>query len=318
MDIRKPTRRSLVALTGAGVGALLAPRRARARPRAPGPDRLVLLGVRGGPLVDGYAQTPSASVIVFRGAPLVVDAGYGVTLKLIEAGIPLPALRRVFITHHHSDHNLELGPLLYNAWADGLADPLDVYGPRGLAELLAAYWLSNRIDLEARIGDEGRPDLRKLVRCHEFTQGEVMREGELAVSALRNHHPPLAESYALKFQLGGKTVVFSGDTSYLPALADFARGADYLVHEAMFPAAVERLAARRPNASRLAASILSHHTSAEDAGRIAAAAGVKTLVLNHFVPGDDAAVTPAQWAAAAGAHFAGQIVVGRPMLSLPL
>ena len=63
MDIRKPTRRSLVALTGAGVGALLALRRARAQPPAPGPDRLVLLGVRGGPLVDGYAQTPSASVI---------------------------------------------------------------------------------------------------------------------------------------------------------------------------------------------------------------------------------------------------------------
>ena len=283
-----------------------------------GPDRLVLLGVRGGPLVTDYASTPSASLIIFRGAPLVVDAGYGVTLKLLDAGVPLRLLRNVFITHHHADHNLELGPLLYNAWTAGLADSVDVYGPSGLAALLAAYWVSNHFDLETRIEDEQRPDLRRLVRAREYRQGPVMSTGGVAVWALRNHHPPVTESYALKFQLGGKTVVFSGDTSYFPPLAQFAAGADYLVHEAMYPPALDRLLVRRPNAPRLKASILSHHTSAEDAGRIAAAAKVKTLVLNHFVPGDDPAITPAMWLEAARSQFAGEIVVGRSMLSLPL
>ena len=283
-----------------------------------GPDRLVLLGVRGGPLVTGYASTPSASLIVFRGAPLLIDAGYGVTLKLLDAGIPLRAIRDIFITHHHADHNLELGPLLYNAWAAGLAESVDVYGPLGLVALLRAYWLSNRIDLEARISDEQRPDLRRLVRAHEYREGLVMSAGEVEVSALRNHHPPINESYALKFRLGAKTVVFSGDTSYLPRLAEFAAGADYLVHEAMYPAALDRLLARRPNAPRLKASILSHHTSAEDAGRVAAAARVKTLVLNHFVPDDDPMVTSAMWLEAARSQFAGTIVIGRSQLSLPL
>jgi ribonuclease BN (tRNA processing enzyme) len=283
-----------------------------------GGDRLILLGVRGGPLVTGYASTSSASVMVVRGMPFVVDTGYGVSLKLLDAGIPLQSVRQVFITHHHSDHNLELGPLLYNAWAAGLRDQVGVYGPKGLDSLIGAYWASNRFDIETRIADEGRPDVRRLVQPHEYAEGPVMSAGGVSVTALRNLHPPVTESYALKFELGSKTVVFSGDTAYLPRLAEFARGADYLVHEAMYPAALDRLLARRPNAPRLKQSILSHHTTAEDAGRIAAAAGVKTLVLNHFVPGDDPAVTSEMWSAAAAQHFAGHIVVGRPMLTLLL
>src|SRR5262245_43238737 len=158
----------------------------RAQPA--GSDRLVLLGVRGGPVVGGYAQTPSANMIVFRRSPMVVDAGYGVTLKLVEAGVPLRALRRVFITHQHSDHDLELRPLLYNAWTAGLASSVDVFGPEGLTALLRAYWRSNQYDLETRIADEGRPDLRDLVRSHEFHEGPVMNDAEVTVTALRNLH----------------------------------------------------------------------------------------------------------------------------------
>lgn len=309
------------AILGAGVLLAGVGRRVLAQPPGAsrlGPDRLVLLGVRGGPLVTGYASPLSASLIIASGAPLLVDAGFGVTLKLLEAGVPLTALRKVFITHHHSDHNLELGPLLYNAWAAGLTETVDVYAPSGLKALIGGYWASNRFDIETRIADEGRPDLRRLVHPHEFTEGPILTAPGLKVSALRNRHPPIRESFALKFELPTKTVVFSGDTTYLPALAAFARGADYLVHEAMYPAAVARLAASRPNAGRLKDSILSHHTAVEDVGRIASLAQVKTLVLNHFVPGDDPDLTAEVWSNAAARHFAGAIAVGRPLLSLPL
>lgn len=283
-----------------------------------GPDRLILLGTRGGPLVTGYAPTPSANLIVFNGLPLVIDTGYGVTLKLLDAHIPLQLLRDIFITHHHSDHNLELGPLLYNAWASGLSTPVDVYGPKGLNALLGYYWESNRFDLETRISDEGRPDLRRLVRPHEFAEGPVTSVDSVRVSSLRNHHPPVIESYALKFELGTKTVVFSGDTTFFPPLVEFAMGADYLVHEVTYRPALDAMFARRPNAARLKTSILSHHTTAEDVGRIATLAKVKTLVLNHFVPGDDPNLTPEIWADAVGATFKGKIIVGSDMLTLAL
>ena len=94
-------------------------------------------------------------------------------------------------------------------------------------------------------------------------------------------------AFAYRFDAADRSIVISGDTAPSDELIALARGADVLVHEAMFPAGVDRLVATVPNAATLKQSILSHHTSAEDAGRVAQAAGVKTLVLSHFVPADD-------------------------------
>ena len=313
------TRRKVLIGAALGLAAALArPTLGRAQPPGLGRDRLVLLGTKGGPRITGYAPTPSSSLIVYRNVPYVIDAGYGVTFKLVEAGLPLPALRYVFITHHHSDHNLELGPLLYNAWATGLRQGVDAYGPAGIQELLDAYWQSQRFDIDTRIADEGRPDLRKLVSAHTYAQGPVFAGEDVKVTALRNVHPPIVESYALKFEFGGKTVVFSGDTAYFPPLAEFARAADVLVHEVMYGPALEALVQKNPNAATLMAHLKASHTLAEDVGRIAAAAEVKTLVLNHFVPGDDKSVTPQVWTEAVRTTFAGNIVVGRDLLELPL
>jgi len=312
------TRRNFVMGAASVAAAALGPNCARAQQSSLGRDRLVLLGTKGGPRVTGYAPTPSSNLVVYRNVPYVVDAGYGVTVKLAEAGLPLPALRYVFITHHHSDHNLELGPLLYNAWASGLRQTVDAYGPDGIQALIDAYWQSERFDIETRITDEGRPDLRKLVRVHTYGQGAVFADADVRVTALRNVHPPITESYALKFELGEKTIVFSGDTAYFPPLADFAKGADMLIHEVMYGPALEALVQKNPNAATLMAHLKASHTLAEDVGRIAAAAEVKMLVLNHFVPGDDKSVTPEVWTEAVRKTFAGNIVVGRDLLELPV
>lgn len=314
------TRRDLIRTSAAAIcGAVFGCRSVSTQERVSlGNNRLVLLGTRGGPFISGYSPSPSANVLVYNGVPYVVDTGYGVTFKLIDAGVPLARLRYIFITHHHSDHNLELGPLLYNSWAAGLRTPVDVYAPVGLKTLLTKYWESNAYDLETRIVDEGRPDLRRLVVAHEYTEGLILTNPDVKVSALRNIHPPVTESYALKFDFGAKTVVFSGDTTYFPPLAEFAKGADYLVHEVLYGPALDAMVSRRPNAERLKASIMSHHTLAEDVGRIAANAHVKTLVLNHFVPGDDPSLTPRKWSDAVRTTFRGKIVVGRDLLQLPL
>ena len=314
------TRRDLIRTSAAAIcGAVFGCRSVSTQERVSlGNNRLVLLGTRGGPFISGYSPSPSANVLVYNGVPYVVDTGYGVTFKLIDAGVPLARLRYIFITHHHSDHNLELGPLLYNSWAAGLRTPVDVYAPVGLKTLLTKYWESNAYDLETRIVDEGRPDVRRLVVAHEYTEGLILTNPDVKVSALRNIHPPVTESYALKFDFGAKTVVFSGDTTYFPPLAEFAKGADYLVHEVLYGPALDAMVSRRPNAERLKASIMSHHTLAEDVGRIAANAHVKTLVLNHFVPGDDPSLTPRKWSDAVRTTFRGKIVVGRDLLQLPL
>jgi ribonuclease BN (tRNA processing enzyme) len=79
---------------------------------------------------------------------------------------------------------------------------------------------------------------------------------------------------------------------------------------------IDRLVAGVGNAADLKRSILSHHTSAEDAGWVAETAGVKTLVLSHLVPAEDAGVTDEMWIEAARRHFRGRVVVGRDLLEV--
>jgi ribonuclease BN (tRNA processing enzyme) len=280
-------------------------------------DRLIFLGTKGGPSLRG-PRLPSANALVVDGVPFVLDTGYGASLRLVQAKIPLIAIRYLLLTHLHSDHCIETGPLLYNAWVNGLLSEVDVYGPTGVEPMLAAYWESMRYDIELRIGDEGRPDLRRLARAHTYAEGAVLAANGVAVTALRNLHPPVTDSFALKFRFKGKTIVFSGDTAYFPPLAEFARGADILVHEAMYGPAIAALAKRTPNAARLLEHLSASHTLVEDVGKIAAAAQAKTLVLNHFVPSDDPALTDADWIAAARRHYGGPIVVAQDLMEIPL
>jgi ribonuclease BN (tRNA processing enzyme) len=110
--------------------------------------------------------------------------------------------------------------------------------------------------------------------------------------------------------------VISGDTKRSDALIRLAQGADILVHEALYPPALDRLLAPLPNAASLKKSILSHHTPAEDVGRIAAAAGVKTVVLSHLVPAEDANLTDQTWIDAVRSTFKGQIIVGKDLMEI--
>jgi ribonuclease BN (tRNA processing enzyme) len=248
----------------------------------------------------------------------VIDTGYGATFKLVEAKFPLPALRYTFITHHHSDHNAEFGLLVYNAWATGLQTPVDAYGPAGMRQLAQGFWDAYKFDIETRMADEGRPDLRKLVNVHEYSEGLVMAAGDVKVTALRNQHPPITESFALKFEFPGKTVVFSGDTAYFPPLAEFAKGADILVHEVMYGPALEDLVRRNPNAATLMSHLKASHTLTDEVGRIATQAQVKTLVLSHFVPADAAGMTEEKWADAVRPTFKGNLVVAHDLMEVPL
>jgi ribonuclease BN (tRNA processing enzyme) len=276
-------------------------------------DRLVLLGTQGGPLIRSYKQTPSANLIVYKDVSFIIDTGYGTTFKLREAGINLATLKYIFITHLHSDHYLDLGPLLYNAWITGLSEQVHVYAPKGTKSVIKAYWKSNNYDINTRIKDEGRPDIRKLIALHDIKEGVLIENSDFEISALRNIHPPIDNSYSFRFKLGKKSIVFSGDTTYCPALAAFATEADYLIHEVMYLPAVDSIAKRRPNATKLIASIKSHHTNAEDVGRIAQAAKVKNLILNHFVPPDDKSLTDQTWLDAVKNTFTGNIIIGKDL-----
>lgn len=278
----------------------------------------MLLGSKGGPALRPGGPWPSSSLLELGGRNIVVDCGLGVTRGLVDAGISLKVLDLIFITHLHSDHVLEFGPLIHTAWTAGLATPVTVFGPSGTGHYWRRFCQAVEFDIEIRIVDEGRPDIRDLVTVTEFGEGAVLDERGLVVTALRVDHPPVTDCLALRFEHGGRSVVFSADTVFFPPLADFARGADILVHEAMLEEGVERLVARTGNGARLREHLFASHSLAGDAGRIASDAGVRRLVLNHLIPADDPEVGEADWAAAVRKTWSGDLTIARDGLVVQL
>ena len=203
-----------------------------------GASRLILLGTGGGPR-PRKTSSASAQVIVVNEAAYVVDCGDGVARQLVLAGIPLPTLRHIFLTHQHSDHNADYGNLILLAWTAGLRTRVDSWGPPPLEEMTRLFMEMNSYDIGIRIEDEGRIPLQPLVRVHEQTQGGLILEDEnVRVTSTLVDHPPVVPAFGYRFDTPDRSIVISGDTAPSERLIELARGADVLVHDALYPSAI--------------------------------------------------------------------------------
>lgn len=285
-----------------------------AKPRT----KVVFLGTKGGPRV-GLGRSNPANLIMVNGTPIVLDCGMGVSHQLVAAHVPLQSIKYILISHHHSDHDLEYGNLVYNAWATGLKTPIHSFGPKGTEAMTKAYWEVNKFDIDTRIADEGRPDVRKLLIARDIDQdGVVLKTNDVTITAFRTPHPPIMDNFAYKFETADGTIVFSSDTDYNPKLAEFAKGADVLVHEALYVPGIDNILKKVTNGATLKKHLLAAHTTTEDVGKIAAIAKPKLLVLSHLVPGDDPSITDDQWTEGVKKHFSGKVIVAKDLMELPL
>jgi ribonuclease BN (tRNA processing enzyme) len=283
-----------------------------ARPRS----RLILLGTGGGPTPKPNRSAP-AQVIVVNGSAYVIDCGNGVARQMVLAGVPLTSIRDVFITHHHSDHDADYGNLLLLAWESDLASRVDAYGPPPLAEMTRLFLAMNDYDIRTRIADEGRRPIKDLIAVHEISaEGPVMRDANVKVTAALVDHPPVKPAFAYRFDCPDRSIVISGDTRPSANLVRLAKGADVLVHEVMYLPALDQLIASEPNARTLRQHLLASHTTTEQVGRIATQAGVKTLVLSHFVPGGYPFIKDEVWYDAVRPYFSGKLIVGRDLMEI--
>lgn len=280
-------------------------------------NTLALLGVKGGPAIRPGSHMPTSYLLRLAGQTIVIDAGLGVTRGICDQGVALTQIDLIVITHLHSDHYLELGPLLHTAWTAGLNRTIPVIGPKGLEAYWTGFQESMAFDIELRMRDEGRCDFRSLAQIREIEDKTTF--GEITLRSMRNVHPPIIETFALRFDGPEVSVTLSGDTAYMPQMADFARDSDLLVHEAMLKDGVEALCAKMTNGDeRLRTHILRSHTEAGEVGQIAKDAKVKRLALNHFVPDGDPNFTDAHWTAAVREHWAGPLDLGKDGMVITL
>ena len=149
--------------------------------------------------------------------------------------------------------------------------------------------------------------------------GPVTQDDNVKVSAIIVEHPPVKPALAYRFDFKDRSIAFSGDTAPFEGVAKMARGADVLVHEAMYVPGIETYIRREIAKGRpikfedLMAHMKADHTPVEDVGRIAQEAGVKTLVLSHLIPAVDT-ISDETWRAPAEKYFKGEIIVGKDLM----
>lgn len=244
---------------------------------------------------------------------MLVDCPDGTARQLALAGINLTRIERIFITHNHSDHMAGLGALLLLAWGAGLKTPVAIHGPLPIRQIVAAELSAGGADIGYRIREEGRPDLRRLVTADEIRgPGVVITAPPVRVTCAKVNHYTVP-AFAYRFDLPDRSIVYSGDTGPSPALVELARGADVLVHEAMMASAIDRIV--DTNAPNLREHLLKSHSTTEQVGQTAAAAGVKTVVLTHLVPAFPD-ITDEMWTAGVRRYFKGRIVIGRDLMEV--
>ena len=313
---------ALAATVGPGTaqadGPRWSPQQAQAALKDASGTKLVLLGTGGGP-VPGRSREMTSHLMLSNGAAYVLDCGMGVTNQYARTGIPFSALKSIFITHHHADHNIEYGPLLIIGWIQGL--PLDVraFGPPPLKQMTEDFMRAYSQTVDFWAEDFHMRPLTSVNVQEIPAAGPVTQDDNVKVSAIVVAHPPVKPALGYRFDFRDRSIAFSGDTAPLEAVAEMAKGADVLVHETMYVPAVETyirgmIAKGRPvNFDAFMAHMKADHTPCEDVGRIAQEAGVKTLVLSHFTPAIDS-IDDETWRAPVAKYFKGEIIIGKDLM----
>jgi ribonuclease BN (tRNA processing enzyme) len=236
--------------------------------------RLTVLGGCGAWPAAG--QACSGYLVEHDGFRLLVDVGYATVPRLLER-VTADQVDAVFISHGHPDHCADLNPLLRaRTLRDDPAAPLPVYALPGALDAVLA------LDRPGMLADA--------YVLHEFTAGAHLDIGPFRVQTrLLPHWLPNA---GVRLAAGGRVITYTGDTGPSPEVAELARDADLLLAEATY---VDQV----PEDSR------SYLSSARQAGRQAADAGARHLLLTHLQPGTN----PAAARAAAGDAYDGEIGV---------
>lgn len=254
--------------------------------------------------VPSAARGTSATLVSRGGRRWLVDCGEGTQRQLLRSGVGLADVDVVLLTHLHGDHFLGLPGMFKTFALRGREEPLLLVGPAGLDQLMVTLQpLIGRLPFHLEVQESGPGEVLRdddaVIRAFHTDHGvrslgyalvEDDRPGAFDVDAARALGVPDGPSFGVLQRGGevtldsgavvrpdqvmgearaGRVVVFSGDTRPCEATEDAARGADLLIHEATF---CDEDSAR---------ALETRHTTALEAGALAARAGVRMLALTH-------------------------------------
>lgn len=245
-----------------------------------------------GTCTPSVERNASGVAVEAAGLLVMVDMGPGTMRRMCEAGIDSRRVDAIAITHFHVDHVSDVAAFLFASnygYGAMRQEPFHLVGPEGLeqfyAGLVAVYqdWIVPR---------GGRLRMKEL---NPRAQDEFIVGGIRIVSGPSLHYFP---SVAYRIEAGAAVVTVTGDTDFSDEMVKLARGSDVLICESSMPEGRK----------------VRGHMVPSEAGRTAALAGVKTLVLTHFYPPCEEVNVVEQ----ARPYFSGEIVKAADLMTLEL
>ena len=303
-------------------------------PTLPDGLHLALCGT-GSPFPDPSRAGPCSAVMAGQRL-FIVDAGEGSARNLAYMGIPAGRIEAILLTHFHSDHIDGLPPFMLQRWGTSMAQtPTPIIGPTGVEKVVEGFRAAYVLDFGYRIahhserimppgGSGGKGIPFQLPPAGQGDQVVVLEDKGLKITAFRVNHAPIEPAVGYRFDYKGRSIVISGDTVTSPSLAQAAKGADLLVHEALQPKLLKLLESQFENRkmeqlTHVMRDIVNYHTTPEQAAQLASVAGVQHLVFNHIVPPMPLKYGYPAFMGDADQYFKGPMTVGEDgmLFSLP-
>lgn len=289
----------------------------------------VTLGTRGGPVASATRSQP-ANLLQVGQRNYLVDVGDGTAGQLAKVGLPTARIDAVFISHLHFDHFGGLLAILGLRWQTNAPEALRIYGPPGTRETIEALVASME---PASIAGYGVPGARRIdpidtVEVIEIRDAETMDLDGTAVTVRSNTHYSFApdselasrfESLSLRFDLPGRSIVYTGDTGPSTAVEELAQGADLLVAEMMdVPDTIAEIRRNNPNmpapvAEGMERHLTDHHLLPSDVGEMASRANVGAVVVTHFAGRERGDPVHFEYLRQIAEHFDGPVAIANDL-----
>jgi ribonuclease BN (tRNA processing enzyme) len=329
--------RSLLWITLSGFGVVLLAQVALAQsggatkdPALKSGTHFITLGTTAGPL-PRRSRAQASDLLIVNNTAYLIDAGDGVTRRIVQAGINFRTIGTIFITHNHSDHMAGLGTLLDAQWQYSRHEPTNVYGPPGTERVVKGAIDYFSVDAEIRSTEGKTAPLRKVFVGHDVGTGQIYHDANITVTAVENTHFHIPKdspyygrhkSYSYRFQTPGKVIVVTGDTGPSEAVIELAKGADVLVSEILN---AEEIKQRRINSgvwarmtpaerSGLMKHLTEDHVTPQVVGKMATQAGAKKLVLTHLPSSGKANDDYQRYADEVSKYYSGPVVVAKDLM----